>query len=145
MELGHFNKLFVKNARKKDPTEKHLGVFSPRHYKIYLLNEKFNPKMDTIWAFFSKIKKTFLMLKKGRRGAPVPPLIAHLWVWLNMHQYLWISLNILEKAWVNCWLYQGPEYAWSSYMFDRFLKMPQNLNVPGFWIWQSSLCKGCIF
>ena len=27
------------------------------------------------------------------------------------------------------WLYQGPEYAWSYYMFDRFLKVPQILNM----------------
>ena len=34
------------------------------------------------------------------------------------------------------WLCQSPEYAWSLYMFNRLLKMPQVVNVAGFWIWQ---------
>ena len=35
-------------------------VFSPRYYQNYILNGKFNPKMDTIKRlFFSKNKGTF--------------------------------------------------------------------------------------
>ena len=62
MELGHFSKHFVKNTRKKDPTGKNFGVFSPRYY--YILSGKFNPKMDTIRAFLSKIRALFLIFKK---------------------------------------------------------------------------------
>ena len=47
MGLGHFNKHFVKNTRKKDPTGKHFGVFSPANSQSYILNGKFNSK-DTI-------------------------------------------------------------------------------------------------
>ena len=32
IELGHFDKHFVKNTRKKGPTGKHFGVFSPIYY-----------------------------------------------------------------------------------------------------------------
>ena len=31
MELGHFDKYFVKNTRKKGPAGKNFGVFSPRY------------------------------------------------------------------------------------------------------------------
>ena len=47
MGLGHFNKHFVKNTRKKDPTGKHLGVFSPANSHSCILNGKFN-SMDAI-------------------------------------------------------------------------------------------------
>ena len=30
VELGHFDKHFVKNTRKRGPSGKHFGVFSPR-------------------------------------------------------------------------------------------------------------------
>ena len=31
VELGHFDKHFVKNTQKKDPAGKNFGVFSPRY------------------------------------------------------------------------------------------------------------------
>ena len=31
VELGHFDKGFVKNTRKRGPTGKHFAVFSPRY------------------------------------------------------------------------------------------------------------------
>ena len=47
--------------------------------------------------------------------------------------------NILENAWNKLFsLCQGFEYAWSSYLFNRPLKMPCILNVSEFWIYQSS-------
>ena len=53
----------------------------------------------------------------------------------NIPKYLWKFLNKLF------WLCQGSEYAWSSYMFDRLLKMPRVLNVTGFWILHNYICK----
>ena len=52
-----------------------------------------------------------------------------------MPKYPWKCLN---KLFCLC---QGSEYAWSSYMFDRLLKMPQTLNKLGFWIRHSCICK----
>ena len=46
---------------------------------------------------------------------------------LNMPKYPWKWLNKLF------WLCQGSEYACSSYMFGRLLKMPPVLDKPGFW------------
>ena len=34
--------------------------------------------------------------------------------------------------------------AWSSYMFDRFLKMSRVLNKPRFWIWHGCICNGYV-
>ena len=66
--------------------------------------------------------KSGLFKKFSKKGTGDPPhsyfsLVGRLWIWMSMHYYPWISLNI--------WLCQGPEYAWSSYMFDRVLKMPR--------------------
>ena len=104
--------------------------------------------MDAIRALLSKIKTLFSIVKKGR-GAPPPPLpalflsllVARLWVWLNMHQYPWICLKILENAWINCFM-PGLEYALSSDMYARLLKMHLVLNKPGLWIWHGFICKG---
>ena len=74
--------------------------------------------------FFQKLGHFFSIFKKGRGGLPSPPLVARLWVWMNIHQYPWISLNTLENARINCCVYARAEYAWSSYIFDRLLKMP---------------------
>ena len=52
-----------------------------------------------------------------------------------MPKYPWKCLN---KLFCLC---QGSEYAWSSYMFDRLLKMPQTLNKLGFRIRHSCICK----
>ena len=51
-----------------------------------------------------------------------------------MPKYPWKWLNKLF------WLCQGSEYACSSYMFDRLLKMPPVLKA-GFWIWHGCICK----
>ena len=69
-ELGHFSKHFVKNAKNGGPSGKHLGVFSPIYSQNYIFNGKFNPKMDTIRATFSKIKTLFSIFKNGRGGLP---------------------------------------------------------------------------
>ena len=97
VELGHFNKHFIKNTRNRGPAGKHFEVFSPRYSQNYIFNEKFTPKMDTTRAFFSKIRAFFSIFKKGWGGLPSPPLVPRLWVWLNMHQYCWILLNTFEK------------------------------------------------
>ena len=143
VELQHF----VKNTSKK--------------LHNFILNGKFNPKMVTIRAFFfSKIRPFFSIFKKGKGRPALYYLVARLWLWMNMHQYLWIFLNILENAWImfrtlcrhfqgylgifrdiNAY-YQGSEYAWSSYMFDRILKIPRVLNVSEFWTWHGYICKG---
>ena len=52
VELGHFNKHFVNNARKEEHVWKKFGNFSPRYSQNYILNGKLNPKMDTIRYFY---------------------------------------------------------------------------------------------
>ena len=65
---------------------------------------------------------------------------------VSVAEYASTSLNIPKYPW-KCLsktfrLYQGPQYTWSSYMFDKLLKMPQVLNKPGFWIWHSHMAQG---
>ena len=57
---------------------------------------------------------------------------------LNMDDQGWILLKVPEYAW-KClnklfWLGQGSQYASSSYILNRILRMPQVLYMPGFWI-----------
>ena len=54
VEFGHFDKHFIKNTRKEGQAGKNFGIFFPRYSSNYILNGKFNKKMDTIRVFFSK-------------------------------------------------------------------------------------------
>ena len=64
---------------------------------------------------------------------------------MTVTEYESISLNINNYS-SKCFnklflvLCQGPEYAWSSDMFDRLLKIPQVLNMLGFWKWHGCTC-----
>ena len=48
------------------------------------------------------------------------------------------SINISSKH----KKYRPHREAWSSYMFNRLLKMPPVLKMPGFWIWYSCISNG---
>ena len=70
LKLGHFNNYSIKKAQKKDPAGKKFGVFSPRYSENCILNPKFNPKIDTIRAFFFQNQGIFFFQfsKKDRVG-----------------------------------------------------------------------------
>ena len=77
VELGHFDKHFVKNTRKKKgPQGKIFEFYHLDTVKNYILDKKFKPKMDTIRAFFFKLRPLFSIFKKGK-GRP-PTLVARL-------------------------------------------------------------------
>ena len=52
VKLGHFDKYFVKNSRKIGPARKNFEVFPFRYSSNYILNSKFNIRMDRIRFFF---------------------------------------------------------------------------------------------
>ena len=93
-------------------------------------------------SFFSKSAYFFRFLQRVKEVSPppfscAPVLVAeYLSVSLNMPKYPWKCLNKLF------WLCQDSEHVWSSYMFDRRLKMPLVLNKPRFWISHGCICKG---
>ena len=89
------------------------------------------PKDGQNQGFSFKNQDTFFRFLKREREASPLFLVAHLWVWMNIHQYPWICLNIFESGFVQ-----------SSYMFDRLLKMPRVLNKAEFWIWHGCIWKG---
>ena len=124
----------------KRSRRKHFRVFSESTVKTKIWNERFNPKMDTIRTCFPN-SRHFLIFKKVQ-GRPSPSSC----VPVSVAEYTAISLNI-PKCWWKClnkllWWCQGSAYAWSSYMFDRLLKMFPVLNVSGFRIWHSCMCNG---
>ena len=66
VELGHFDKHFVKNTRWRGPAGKHFEVFSLRCSLNCILNEKFNPMMDLMRAFFYQNQGTIFDFQKGQ-------------------------------------------------------------------------------
>ena len=91
------------------------------------------------WAlsrpFFQKLGTFFDLQKWAGETSPTLPSCAP----MSMGKHTSILLNIPKYPW-KCWnklfwLCQDSEYTWSFCMFDRLLKIPRVLNVPGFWIW----------
>ena len=106
-----------------------------------ILIGKSNRKIDTIWAFLSRIRPFFRISKNSRGGLPPsPPKLQTCecgWmciIFLNNPKYSWKCLHNV--------LCHNSEYSWWSYMFDKLLKMPRVLNVSEFWIWHGSIWKG---
>ena len=78
VKLGHFDKYFINNSRKKGSTGKNFTVFSPRCSYNYILSGKFNLSMDINGAL-SKIRALFWIFKKGQgRPPPLPSLLPRL-------------------------------------------------------------------
>ena len=142
VELGHFHKEFVK----KKKTEKEalqgniLEFFLLDTLKTTFWMENLTQRWTQSGPFFQKPGHFFQFFKRAGEASPLP-VVACLWVWLNIYQYPWICLNILENAWINCSML-GIWICMISYIFDRLLKMPQALNKPGFSIWHGCICKG---
>ena len=68
-----------------------LRFFSPRYSQNYILNEKFNPKIES-WPFFAKIRSLFSISKKGQgRRCHLSPGCRSV-----MAEYSSILLNILN-------------------------------------------------
>ena len=98
-----------------------------------IFNGKFNPKMDTIRAFLSKIKTLSSIFKKSSQSLPSCSSCACVnvaeYAFPEISEYPWKCLNKLFS------LCHGSEYAWSSYMFKRLLKMLQVQNMLEILIW----------
>ena len=60
----------ISSKTQKQATHGNILEFSPRYSSNYILNEKYNPKMDTIRVFLPKIRTLFSIFKKGRGGLP---------------------------------------------------------------------------
>ena len=102
---------------KRGPAGKHFGVFS---LETIFLIENLTQRWTQSGSFFLK-SALYSISKKGREGLPSPPSCTP----VSLSEYASISLNISECPW-KClnklfWLWQGSEYVWSSYMFNRLL------------------------
>ena len=130
------------NILSKTQKEAPQGNKTPRYYWNWIFNGKFNSMMDTIRAFFPKSGHFFRFLEKAVETTPHLPSSAT----VSVAEYKSISLNKPKYPWKYLnelfWLYHCSEYAWSSYLFDRLLKMTPVLNKLGFWIWHRCIRKG---
>ena len=105
--------------------------------KRHLDTIKFNPKLETVMAFISNIRMLFSVSTLPTSCASVSVVGEIAAIFQNMPKYPWKCLNKLLGP---C---QGSEYAWSIYMFERFLKMSWVLNKQGFWVWHGFIYKAC--
>ena len=145
MKLRHFNKHFVKNRKKRGPTGKNFGDFSPRYFKTAIWMENVTQRWTQSGLLFFK-KKSGHFCRFSKMAGEVSPLFPN-YTSVSGAEYASISMKIPKYPW-KClnklfWLCQGSEYTWSPYMFDKFLKMPWVLSKPEFWIWHSCMCKDC--
>ena len=107
VELGYFDKHFIKSASKNYTT-------------TFLMK-----KLTQIWTQsgpFCQDQSTFFDFHK-RLVEACPPNYAP--VSVDMHHYLLISLNILENDCIMFWLCQDSEYFWASCIFNGLFKMPR--------------------
>ena len=72
MEFAHFNKYAIKRQEEKASQRSRFDFFSSRYSENYVLKGKFNPKMDIIEVFFSKLSVLFSDFQKGV-GMVSPP------------------------------------------------------------------------
>ena len=73
-QLWYHYRRIMHNTRKKDYAMKHLRFFLLETLKNSILNEKFNPWITQIMAFFPNIGTLFSNFwKKARERSPPPP------------------------------------------------------------------------
>ena len=84
MELGHFDKHFDKNKRKRGPVRKDFVCILTEMMK------KCNPMIDKIRAFLSKIRTFFSIFIKDRETSPLLSSCAP----VSVAEYASISLNM---------------------------------------------------
>ena len=97
VELGHFNKHFIKNTRNRGPAGNILKFFLLDTLKTTFSMKNLPQRWTQPGPFFPKSGHFFRFSKRIGEASPLPPLVPRLWVWLNMHQYCWIFLNTFEK------------------------------------------------
>ena len=114
--------------------------------------------MDKLRTFFVKIRAYFLIFKKGQwKPAPfsLPPSPCPLSpsftpTSMDKHEHASISVIIPKYLWKCLHNVQTMPGLWRclvilhvrSYMYGKLLRIPQDLNVSEFWIWDGYICKG---
>ena len=123
VELGTSISISSKTQAKEAPQGNTLDLFSPRYFWNYILNGKFNQTMGTVRAFLPRSGHVFWFSKRAGATSLLLPRCTP----VSMAEYAWISLNIPKypSKYLNklFWLWRGSQYAWSSYMIERLLKM----------------------
>ena len=117
MELGHCDKHFVKNTRKKEKSLREI------FWRFFSFEWKIWPSDRHNQSLSFQHQDTFFNFQKLQERPPaLSSLATRLWVRFNIHQYPWISLNIFENYLINC----------SAY--PRALNMHDHLTCSkGFW------------
>ena len=110
VKLGHVNKLFIKN-----PQWNILKIFLLDTLKTTFWMTDLTQRWTQSGSFYPK--KAGEVYPLLRNCAPVS-VAAYASISLNIPKYPWKCLSKLF------WLCQGSKCAWSSYVFDRLLKMP---------------------
>ena len=99
LKLGHFDITFPQKIKEKKPPK--FWNFLSQILWNYILNGKFNLRMDKIWVFFSKIRAFFYFQRRARGAFPFPP-VARL-IWKTFTAEWWSSTSNHKAAYLcNC-------------------------------------------
>ena len=69
----NFDQQLIFKKWKKGPTDENLRALSPRNFQNKILNEIFNPEINTITVFFPESRHFFQISKKGQERPPAFP------------------------------------------------------------------------
>ena len=138
-----------KTQEKESQQEKILEFFLPHTLKITFWIDNLTQRWTQSGPFSPKSGHFFRFSKRTVEASSLPcswapvsvaeyasvsPLHCS-WASVSVAEYASISLYMSKYFW-EClnklfWLCHGSEYAWTSYMVDRLLKMRRVLNKPG--------------
>ena len=92
----------LKTQDQKAPQGNILEFFLQDTIKATFWMENLTERWTQSRPFYPKSGLFFDFQKKTGENSSTYPLVSHLWVWLNWHQYPLTSLKYLWNAWINC-------------------------------------------
>ena len=130
--LGTSINISRKTQEKRSHKEIFWSFFIEDTHKLIFWMENSIQRLE---HFIVQIQESFIWFSKKGRGGLSPTTLVPPPVWVAKHESISLNIPKCTRKRLNklFWLCHGSEYSWSSYIFDRILKMPRVLNVPGFW------------
>ena len=138
-DFGTLVNISSKTQENEAPERKILEIFLPDTLKTTFWMENLTQRWTQSGLFFPKYRHFFRFSKRAGKTSPLHPscMPENTLISLNLPEYPLKSFNKLVYA-------RALKYGWSSYMFERLLKMPWVLRKPWFSIWHGCICEGYV-
>ena len=137
--FGTLVNISSKTQENEAPERKILEIFLPDTLKTTFWMGNLTQRWTQSGLFFPKYRHFFRFSKRAGKTSPLNPscMPENALISLNLPEYPLKSFNKLFYA-------RALKYGWSSYMFERLLKMPWVLRKPWFSIWHGCICEGYV-